>query len=49
MDIINHFIDFMAHEIHPSYSETDVSLECSVDVPCTLFFATRSNTESMFL
>jgi hypothetical protein len=37
------------HWIDPSYSQTCVSLECSVDVPCTLFFMTRSNTGSLFL
>jgi hypothetical protein len=37
------------HCIDPLYSEMGVSLECSIDVPCTLFFVTHSNIVSLFL
>jgi hypothetical protein len=37
------------HWIYPSYIEMGVSLEYSIDVPCTLFSMTHSNSVSLFL
>jgi hypothetical protein len=36
-------IEFILH------TEAGISLECSIDVQCTLFFMSPSNTENLFL